>query len=82
MQLVPGQALLPPSVLPPGPPMVSAASLQPQHWPLPSTAPLVPALPLRRRYSTAPSSFFREVYRHARTVNCRLADHMDTCIVK
>jgi len=42
----------------------------------------LPALPLRRRYSTAPSSFFREVYRHARTVNCRLADHMDTCIVK
>lgn len=44
--------------------------------------PDLPGLIFEKRYSGAPHKFFQEVYRHAAKINKRLADNMDTCIVK
>mmetsp|Transcript_73354 Transcript_73354/g.237257 ORF Transcript_73354/g.237257 Transcript_73354/m.237257 type:complete len:195 (-) Transcript_73354:119-703(-) len=42
----------------------------------------LPLLMLRRHCHDSPIKFFKEVYRFARAINPKLADHMDTCIIK
>jgi len=42
----------------------------------------LPFLPLNKRYRTAPGAFYRDVYKQAAAINQRLADNMDTCIIK
>jgi len=42
----------------------------------------LPFLTFAKRYKDAPHPFYQAVYKHAVKINKRLADHMDTCIIK
>jgi len=42
----------------------------------------LPFLCINRKYRTAPGKFYKAVYSHAMKINKRLADEMDTCIIK
>ena len=42
----------------------------------------LPGLLFERRFRDCPHQFYRNVYRKAAKINCKLADSMDTCIVK
>lgn len=42
----------------------------------------VPGLVFEKRFKDAPHPFYQNVYQHAVRINKKLADHMDTCIVK
>lgn len=42
----------------------------------------IPGLLFHRRYKGSGHPFYEKIYERAATINLRLADHMDTCIVK
>ena len=42
----------------------------------------LPFIAFAKRYKDAPHPFYQAVYRHAVSLNKRLADSMDTCIIK
>ena len=42
----------------------------------------LPFIAFSKRYKDAPHPFYQAVYRHAVSLNKRLADNMDTCIIK
>lgn len=42
----------------------------------------LPFIAFAKRYKDATHPFYQAVYKHAASINKRLADHMDTCIVK
>jgi hypothetical protein len=42
----------------------------------------LPGLVFTKRYKTAPSAFCQEIYKAAAKLNTKLADNMDTCIIK
>lgn len=42
----------------------------------------LPFLCINRKFRTAPGKFYKAVYSHAKKINERLADEMDTCIIK
>lgn len=44
--------------------------------------PDLPGLLFEKRFKDAPHDFYQAVYRHAVKINKRLADNMDTCIIK
>jgi len=42
----------------------------------------LPGLFFEKRFKDAPHPFYQSVYRHALRINRKLANHMDTCVVK
>ena len=42
----------------------------------------LPFIAFAKRYKDAPHPFYRAVYKQAASINKRLADNVDTCIVK
>jgi len=42
----------------------------------------LPFISFAKRYRDAPHPFYQAVYKQAKGINKRLADHMDTCIIK